>query len=193
MSKRKIFLLAGHHLDESGRGTGAHGNGYDEAELAIELRDAVTREILTIDPTREVHNDTSDYEPNRTVLQKLKGLFAKNDLLVDLHWNAFTNPRATGVEVFVPEHPSTIELTLASQIAQMLASQMGLPLRGETRGIKGVKVESQSQHPRLLVMRPNCENILIEMCFITNAGDMAAYQRRKDDIVKKLAQILTAL
>jgi N-acetylmuramoyl-L-alanine amidase len=39
-------------------------------------------------------------------------------------------------------------------------------------------------------MRLKGENILIEMCFITNANDMASYQANKVQLAESLADVL---
>ena len=53
-----------------------------------------------------------------------------------------------------------------------------------------VKLESESQHKSLGFMRLKGENILIEMCFITNANDMASYQANKVQLAESLADVL---
>jgi hypothetical protein len=55
----------------------------------------------------------------------------------------------------------------------------------------GVKPESQTARKTLGWMKPNSENILIEMCFIDNKSDMLTYQLNKVKIAKELAKVIS--
>jgi N-acetylmuramoyl-L-alanine amidase len=187
---RKLYIFAGHNIDpRTGLGTGAHANGYDEAKLAIELRDNVVKVIHSKNSSIPIWTD-DNYSSTKTNLNKILPFIKTKDILIEFHWNAFTNSSATGLEAYIPDNYTKDELYLASDIISGLSKITGLSLRGSTEGIRGVKRESQSQHPKLQIMRPNCINILIEMGFITNINDIIAYLTNKDKIIDFLADTL---
>lgn len=178
---RKVFLSAGHSPKEPG----AAGNGYKEELLAIEFRDLLTTELkaLGVNPV---------LDDNQNALSKtlayFKNLTATDSICVDIHWNASDNPLATGTEVLVPLQYSSFEYNLATVLANEIKNSIGTKLRGTN----GVKTEADSHHGRLGWMRLTGENILIEMCFISNAQDMDKYQKNKNKLAKNLAVILKA-
>jgi LysM repeat protein len=58
------------------------------------------------------------------------------------------------------------------------------------RGNKGVRTEIESHHGKLGWMRMNCNNLLLEVCFISNNEDMESYQKNKEVLAKRIAQFL---
>lgn len=172
---RNIFLSAGH----GGSDPGASGNGYIERDLAIELR------ILIANELKAGYNIDAKVDPPQNALAQtlawLRGKFGSKDILFDIHWNA--GPElANGTEVIVPDVYSQFELKLSTAILQVFT----------TYGFKsrGVKKESQTPRKKLGWMRPNAENVLIEVCFISNKIDMKIYQANKYAIAKKIAKVL---
>jgi N-acetylmuramoyl-L-alanine amidase len=174
---RTIFLSAGH----GGADPGAVANGYIERDLAIELRLLVANELKS----RYSINAKLDPNQNKLIetLKWLAGKFLTKDILFDIHWNA---GGGTGIEVIVPEVSSNFERTLAQTLADRISAITGWKKRGG-----GVKPESSTARKRLGWMRPNAENILIEVCFIDNKTDMALYESNKVTIAKTIAQILS--
>jgi N-acetylmuramoyl-L-alanine amidase len=173
---RTIFLSAGH----GGTDPGAVANGYIERDLAIELRTLIATE-LKIKYGVEAKSDPSTNKLVQT-LAWLKGKFGQKDILFDIHWNA---GGGTGIEVIVPDASSNFERQLSQTIADRISAITTWKKRGG-----GVKKESDTPRKRLGWMRPNAENILIEVCFIDNKLDMAVYQANKVTIAKTIAQIL---
>lgn len=174
-NKRKVFLIAGH----GGKDPGALGNGYNERDLAIEFRRILDLELRRIGVFATLDPDENFLSQS---LRWLKGKFGERDVLIDIHWNASTNPSATGSEIIVPENPSTYENLLATALLKQLT---GVGFRD-----RGVKNETQTARGRLALMRENAENILIEMCFITNSQDMVLYQNSKNIIAKRIAHTI---
>ena len=177
---KTIFISAG-HSNHPKNDRGAVGNGYIEGELAVEFRTLLVNALKRkgaktgIDPDNSVLKQTLNYFWNLTT---------ENSICVDIHWNAAT-PSATGTEVFIPNNHSLTELNLAKDIALTIASKLKIVARGN----KGVKLESESQHKSLGFMRLKGENILIEMCFISNPNDMASYQANKVQLAELLADV----
>lgn len=172
---RKIIISAGH----GGTDPGASGNGYIERDLAIELRNLIVAELKALG----VNALTDD---NRNALAQtlawLRGKFGSKDILLDIHWNAAANPEARGSEVIIPAVASDFEKRLARALLSVFAA---LGFRD-----RGVKDETLTARKSLGWMRPNAENILIEVCFISNSLDMKLYQANKNTIAKRIAHVL---
>ena len=173
---RKIIISAGH----GGSDPGAAANGFIERDLAIELRLLVVQELKNsykidalIDPPQNALAQT---------LAWLRGKFSDKDILLDLHWNA---GGGTGIEVIIPDASSPFERSIAQAFADRISNLTGLKKRAG-----GVKPESATARKRLGWMRPQAENVLIEMCFIDNKIDMMAYQNNKIGIAKAIAKVL---
>ena len=178
---KKLFLSAGHSPTEPG----AWGNGYREELLAIEFRDLLVTELKALDaiPTIDDNNNAL-----KKTLAYFKNLVSSNSVCVDIHWNASSNSTATGVETLIPATYSSFEYNLASLLSSEISNTLGIRMRGTN----GVKTEADSHHGRLGWMRLNGENILIEMCFISNLSDMQKYQKNKISLAKNIAIILKA-
>ena len=175
-----ILLLAGHSPDRS-KGNydpGAVANGYTEAELTRELRDLISAELT---PRKVRHSIDHDTDSLSQVLAKINS--NESDVILDLHFNAASNPSATGVEVIVPERHTELEWKSAEACSKSLATIMGIRSRG-------AKDETKTARKRLAVMRENGTNLLVEVCFITNVNDMNAYQSKKKEVAKYLADLV---
>lgn len=182
---RKIFISAGHSnasgKDKLGKiiDRGAQGNGYIEGELAVEFRDLLVKELRTlgVEPT---------IDSNDSVLLKSIAFFksktSSDSIVLEVHWNA-SSAKATGVEVLVPTNPSDFEKSKAKEISNLISKVLNIKDRG-------VKTEADSQRGRLGWMRLTGENLLIEMCFITNKEDMESYQINKNKLAKEMAILL---
>lgn len=172
---RKLFLIAGH----GGKDPGALGNGYVERDLAIELRRLIDLELrrigvfATLDPDENYTGQT---------MRWLRGKFGSKDVLLDLHWNASPSSAATGSEVIVPNVSSEYEREFAAALLKAL-TDIGFRNRG-------VKPESDTARGKLIIMSQNAENLLIEVCFISNPKDMLLYENSKNIIAKRLAYVI---
>lgn len=172
---RKLFLIAGH----GGKDPGALGNGYVERDLAIELRRLIDLELRRIGVVATLDPDTNYLGQS---LRWLRGKFGEKDVLLDIHWNASPSSAATGSEVIVPNVSSDYEKAFANALLKPL-TDIGFRNRG-------VKPESDTARGRLALMNENAENLLLEVCFITNPRDMLLYQNSKNIIAKRLAYVI---
>lgn len=172
---RKIIISAGH----GGTDPGASGNGYIERDLAIELRNLIIAELKALGISALSDDDKNAL---KQTLLWLRGKFTTGDILLDIHWNAAGNPDANGSEVIIPQIASTFEKDLAAAILKCFTS-FGYRDRG-------VKPETETARKSLGWMRPNAENILIEVCFISNLTDMKLYQANKQGIARRVAATL---
>lgn len=176
---RKLILSAG-HSNVKGKDMGASANGFIEGELAVNFR------LLLATELKNNYNINAIIDPNSNILIEtlawLKGKLGSKDIMLDIHWNA---GGGSGVEVIIPDESSAFERSFAQALANVISSTTGLKKRSG-----GVKPESATARKKLGWMRPNAENILIEMCFIDNKTDMSVYNANKTSIVKGVAKVI---
>lgn len=186
---KKIYLSAGHsskigrNVDGKTIDNGASGNGFVEGVVAEELRSLIVKELTK----KHIHVIT---DGNNTVLsqtiQEFKKTADKNSILVDIHLNASSNPKATGTETLVPNNPSILERQIAQDLSKVVSETLGI----QVRGVKGVKTEAESARGSLGFMRLIGENVLMEICFISNPSDMAKYTSNKQKLAENIADVL---
>jgi len=182
---RKVFISAG-HSNVKGKDRGAAGNGYIEGELTIEYRDMLVAELNkigvkpVIDGNGNVLKDSINF---------FRNLSTSTCLVIDIHWNA-AGAMATGTETFVPSASTDIERHLAKALSDDIHNMLGIQLRGNNRGLRGVKTEAESHHGRLGWMRLTGENVLLEICFISSESDMKKYQDNKHRLAFAHAQTI---
>lgn len=176
---RDIIVVAG-HTNVQGLDRGASFGPYIEGELTIEFRDLVITELSNLGIKAKTDSNKNALAQT---LQWLKvNLFSNKTICLDIHWNAAGVAQANGSEVIVPDVSSSFERQLATAILGVFTSYGFKP--------RGVKPEGQTARKRLGWMRPNAENILLEVCFLTNKLDMKLYQNNKHGIAKKIARVL---
>ncbi len=173
-----IYICAG-HTNKKGKtyDPGAHGNGYKESELTVELRDLIVDRLKALGA--QVKTDNDSHNLSQTIFYAGTGPY---DIVFDIHFNAAT-PAATGTECFIPVPASKREERFGKEICDLIHETLGINNRG-------VKPENKSQHARLGMMRPLGENVLCEVCFISNADDMAKYQANKTKLAARMAEII---
>ncbi len=133
---------------------------------------------------------------NWTLLETINWLGTKvkaPDTTIDIHFNAF-NATSTGTEVLIADSHTEKELELAYNIVKIISETLEIPTRGDLNGYKGVKTESQSQHPRLGILSTNklatASNVLVELCFISNPIEMQKYRANYNLLIEKLSDYL---
>ena len=186
MAQRSIFISAG-HTNVAGMDRGASGNGYFEGDLTHELRDLIVKYL------KDFHSIKAEADANNTTLEKtltwIKHLTTPRCIVFDIHFNAAT-AQAEGVECFIPQKYTQFELGLAEGLANAVVKQTAFKKRGSTAGKAGVKDETQSARKRLGWMSVVGENVLLEVCFITNKQEMEVYQLQKKQIAREIAKVL---
>lgn len=183
---RRIFLTAGH----KGPGTGAKSpksikNGIDEGAETIWLRDAIAKRL------DDRWGVCAQLDENKTVLSlvvsKIRQLIGKKDICVDIHFNAAGTPAATGTEVFVPHNATKFEKDMAGELLAVIKNTLQIKSRG-------VKSEGQSQHSKLAMLSGfDAESVLLEICFVSNPNDCAAYYAVRDELAITLADNIYAI
>lgn len=180
MAKNKIYVIAGHTVI-NGKGTGAQSKFGDEAVEAVKVRDAVVSLLQKrgLNALRDC-----DKTSLNGVIDWLRKAVGAIDIVCDIHFNA-GGPSATGVEVFVDDTSTDTERRLAHALTDTIASTLGIRNRG-------VKLESVTRHKTLgIISGPSAAiNVLVEVCFLTSAGDMESYRKNFDPMCRGIADIL---
>jgi N-acetylmuramoyl-L-alanine amidase len=177
---RTVYLIAGHEV-VNGRGTGAHGF-IDEAVENERLRNDITK--ILRERNIKVVND-NNRSKLREVISWLKSIIRSQDLIIDIHFNASSNSKATGTETLIPKNANNIEKELASELAKVMASTLNIKNRG-------VKCESTTRFGRLGILSDphKAINVLIEVCFVSNKSDVDSYKENYNLLVSVLANVL---
>lgn len=170
-----IYLLAGHNLRVDPGAIGV--NGRKEARETVNLRKKIAFELTQLQANFKVDNDDHDL---RTTLRKLNT--GSGSVVLDLHFNAGV-AAAHGVEVLVGDDAQADDIAFATAMLNATVSTLGLSSHG-------IKKEGDTPRKRLGVMRMHGRVCLLEVCFITNAKDMAAYDANDTELAKKIAHIL---
>lgn len=177
----RLVLIAGHN----GKGTGAIGY-IDEGEETITLRNDIYNKLIKKGISKD--QIITDKEKDPLILSKvvswIKSFIYKDDLCVDLHFNASSNATASGCEVLIPNNHTNLEKEIATKLSKVIAETLYIKNRG-------VKTEKDSQHNTIAMLSGfDCVNILIEVCFVTNKNDVLAYTKKYDELVECLSSVL---
>lgn len=181
---RKVFISAGH--TRKGADSGAVAHGYKEGDLTAALRDKIVAELKLLGITPIVDDDKNALVQT---INAFKSLLNPTAILLDIHFNA-GGELSTGVETFVPNTPTTFELELAAEISESVHEIIGIKLRGLNFGYSGVKLEKESARRSLGWMRLTGENVLAEICFLSNKKELEAYLFNEAKIAKRIALVL---
>lgn len=163
-----IFLSAGH----SNTDPGAVANGRREADIAVEFRNIVSFYLLRAGVPHELDGNGTENLPLREAVKKAR----KHPIGLEFHCNAAT-PQATGVETLSADK----DFRLATDICRAVSGALGIRNRG-------AKPENAGQHHRLAFVQAG--GIIVELFFITNPADLAAYDARKWVAARAVADLL---
>ena len=140
---------------------------------------------LKIDDT-----DNSDINSSFSLMRSLASqevaLQIDTDFVIDLHFNAHSNPNARGTETIISDNANDTEIFLASKFAHITAQTLEIPLRS-------IKSESQTPHKRLAMLHIKPNSIILEVCFCSSPEDVEAYRKHRHKLAGKLAQTIAKL
>ncbi|HEY3434250.1 MAG TPA: N-acetylmuramoyl-L-alanine amidase [Solirubrobacterales bacterium] len=168
---KSIFVSAGH----SNTAPGAVAHGRREADIAVEFRNIVAFYLQRAGIPHELDGTGTVNLP----LAKAAAAARKHPIGVEFHCNAATAASATGTECLCGPK----DTALAAAISAGIAATLGIRNRG-------AKPENAGQHHRLAFVQAG--GIIVELFFLTNAGDLAAYDARKWLAGREVAEILAA-
>ena len=171
-----IILTAGH----TGVNSGAQcaETHFDEGAENIWLRNRMA-EILT-NPYGLVVLVDEDGATLQLVKKRIEENAPYVDFVIDLHFNAHTNPNARGSEAIVADDATHLELRFASRLAHTTADALDIPLRS-------IKSESETPHRRLGMLHLTPQSIILEVCFCTSPEDAEAYRKNREKLAEDLA------
>lgn len=164
-----MYLSAGH----STKDPGAVSFGRKEADIAVEFRNLVSSELSA----QKIRHELDGVGPDNLPLVETVKFSKKHRTSVEFHCNASDNARATGVEILCGPKDNDI----AAKLCQALATTLAIRNRG-------VKPENAGQHHRLAFVQAG--GMIVELFFISNPTDLAAYDARKHLAAKAVAGIL---
>lgn len=189
MKQRRVFGSAGHSTTPGrDRGATSLDGRHIEGNVTAEFRS------LVFDSLMRRHGYRMSIDSNDSVLSQTIALFRQwatpDCILIEWHCNAAPNARAQGVEVFIPDNYTPIELGIATDMAAALHGATGFPYRNGKLNINGVKTESESARGSLGWMRLAGHNVLPELFFITNPQEVATWNRAKFEAADKVADVI---
>lgn len=168
---KSVFVAAGHSETDPG----AVANGRREADIAVEFRNIVAFYLQRSGIAHELDGQGTQNLP----LREAAALARRHPIAVEFHCNAAASGAATGAECLsAPE-----DRALAARISAAVATGLGIRDRG-------AKPENAGQHHRLAFVQAG--GIVVELFFITNRDDLAAYDARKWLAGRAVAEVLTA-
>jgi N-acetylmuramoyl-L-alanine amidase len=182
----QIIITAGHSIIHN-KGTGAIGI-IDEAIEAEKIAQGIYNWLKKYSPY-EVFRDMPTWSL-RTVAKNIRTILSSNDILVDIHFNAFHKESARGTEVFIPKKYSDTNLNFGIAMVNTVSEVLGTPKRKGKLAFPGVKTEDESQHPILALLGGLGvgTSILVEIGFVTNPQDVAAYQDNFDLLIEMMSR-----
>jgi N-acetylmuramoyl-L-alanine amidase len=169
---RTIYLSAGHSTNPS-RDRGAVGSGYIEGIETARIRKRVAQ-ICRQKYGLKVIEDADDSILSETI-NYFRRLVTPECIAIDFHFNAAT-PQATGTETFVDNNANQLECQLAYALSHVAHVELKIPKRGRFNGFTGVKPERESARGSLGFFRFTANQVLPEVCFISNPNDMRTYE-----------------
>jgi N-acetylmuramoyl-L-alanine amidase len=164
-----IYLSAGH----SNTDPGAAAFGRREADIAVEFRNMVAFYLRRAKVPHDVDGHGQDNAPLRDTV-KVTG--KREGIELEFHCNAGP-PQATGVETL----SGSKDMALAAAICDAIAGALDIRNRG-------AKPENAGQHHRLAFVQAG--GIIVELFFLTNPDDLAAYDARKWLAARAVADVL---
>lgn len=175
-----IFISAGHNSQSKSikADPGAVANGLKEGDLTIDFRDRVIKEL---EKRGYKYIADSDEENLSGYLSRIKP--GSGSVLIEYHFDAAAAATATGTTGLVRAGATQNDLSFAKELSESTAKILGIRNRG-------VIDETQSHRGRLAFMRKQGILCLLELAFITNKDDIAAYLKHRDELAAAHADIL---
>lgn len=162
MALPKACFSAGHGMSSRVVGSfdpGACGCGYREADVVLGMVQRLSYDWAAL-AGKVYLRDVGNYATGDA-----EAYNAGCKVYLEVHLNAFPDAAAHGTEVWVYSKPTSKELALAQRIVNAIAA-----LGFTNRGVK------KSANLAALTPYEGMASALVEICFITNRGDMNRYQ-----------------
>lgn len=167
---KRIFISAGH----SDADPGAVANGRTEAAIVLEFRDLVAEKL---EKAGVAFSRDSNANGRNMPLRDAVKMIGAGDLAVEFHLNAAASSSASGVETL----SAAKDYVFCGELCAAISKFLGIKNRG-------AKPENSGQHSRLAFVQAG--GIIVELFFLTNRNDLAAYDAAKNDLADVVAGLL---
>ncbi|WP_180036390.1 MULTISPECIES: N-acetylmuramoyl-L-alanine amidase [unclassified Acinetobacter] len=165
-------ITAGH----SNSDPGAVNGKIKEADLVTNFRNAVTHYLREAGLQVKTDGTGTKNDPLSAAVKLIQG----SSVAVEFHMNAAASKQANGVE--------TIALPKDKKLAQDLSKAVADALGSRLRGDNGWIDQSKSARGRLAYV--NAGGLIVELGFISNEAELAAFQARYWVAAKAVAKVL---
>jgi N-acetylmuramoyl-L-alanine amidase len=176
---KHIYLTAGHGGSDPGAVSNYGVEAKENRKFVISVAKCLYKKYNIMSYSDE------DSMSLGKVIAWLKGKVKKNDVSIDVHFNAGP-PSAHGCEVIIPNEHTEEERLLAKDICNALSLSGGFRNRG-------VKTEADTARKSIGILRqPHiATNVLIEVCFISSKSDMYLYGKNYDAIIEAVSYAIS--
>ena len=166
------YITAGHQYE--GIDKGVVIDITTEARQAVETRDEATK--LLREAGRTVVNDNDTYNLKDTIKQ-INQTCTKDDIAIDIHYNASIRHDARGVEIFY--HAKNLKMkTLAEDIAERISAYTGFRNRG-------AKPHTAIPNRNGYLKYTHCSALIVEGGFLDSKDLELIIDPNKDDLISK--------
>lgn len=172
---KTFTITAGHGGNGSGYDPGAVAFGRHEADIAVNMRNAVVLYLRGAG----IKVTTDGEGKNNLSLREAIKLIPLSDLALEFHCNASALPTAKGVEVL----SHTKHEDISKRIAAAINKEAGYVLRRDKGWYK-----DPTNHSRLGFVRGG--GIIVELFFITNMDELTIWDAKFWLIAKAVASVL---
>ena len=167
-----VAVTAGHSRSDPGAVNGK----IKESELVTNFRNAVAFYLREAGLATKTDGTNSRNDPLSSALKLIKG----SSIAVEFHMNAAASKQANGIE--------TIALPRDKKLAQDLSAAVATALGSRLRGDNGWIDQSKSARGSLAYI--NAGGLIVELGFISNEAELAAFQARYWIAAKAVAKVL---
>ena len=167
-----ITITAGHSSTDSGAVNGK----VKEADLVVNFRNAVTHYLREAGLQVKTDGTGTKNDPLSAAVKLIQG----SSVAVEFHMNAAASKQANGIE--------TIALPQDKKLAQDLSAAVATALGSRLRGDNGWIDQSKSARGSLAYI--NAGGLIVELGFISNEAELAAFQARYWIAAKAVAKVL---
>lgn len=167
-----VAVTAGH----SNSDPGAVNGKIKESELVTNFRNAVAFYLREAGLATKTDGTNSRNDPLSSALKLIKG----SSIAVEFHMNAAASKQANGIE--------TIALPRDKKLAQDLSAAVASALGSRLRGDNGWIDQSKSARGSLAYI--NAGGLIVELGFISNEAELAAFHARYWIAAKAVAKVL---
>jgi len=165
-------ITAGH----SNTDPGAVNGKTKEADLVVNFRNAVTHYLREAGLQVKTDGTGTKNDPLSAAVKLIQG----SSVAVEFHMNAAASKQANGVEtIALPK-----DKKLAQDLSKAVANALGSRLRGDNGWI------DQSKSARGSLGYINAGGLIVELGFISNDAELAAFQARYWVAAKAVAKVL---